>query len=1162
MKTLIFISSLYIRSNMDSLVKDKLKMKPIVAPHKPIEVIIRADMPVLKGVTIRDMRESNQTYDINELKERLKESKLTRVTMKMPSVAPIETPLSLVPQPPPPPKKRAVKVSKKKLVIIEEDEAEPAAAAAATMEPVVAPSTATAVVEKESARRTPRVQKGVAELGPEEWVEISGEKITKRLPVKEPPVKIKLSSYYMNNRKIFVNFINSFFERYREELENVEKTITCESLKGADSFSLLTHQKIVKDYMNLYTPYRGLLLYHKLGTGKTCTSIAIAEGMKSHQRVIVMTPKSLRDNYMEELKKCGDFMYKKNQYWEWVSDPDTFETLSSVLGLSVEYIKRNKGAWLVDISKEPNMLSSNDMKSLDEQLNEMIQNKYTFINYNGLRPARLQELTDDYEKNLFDDCVIIIDEAHNFISLIVNKLQKEKAIAENARGEKEKMPKAMSLKLYEYLMSAKNARIVMLSGTPIINYPNEIGILFNILRGYIKTWEIPLDVKTTKKITKETLQESLQGEKILDYLDYSPASKKLFITRNPLGFKNKMKEISGYYYGVSNQKNNDKDETIIETDFVSDVAFERKIIDMLQKLDIDVKTSGIKIHNYKALPDKLDEFMLRFIDPVTKQMKNADVFKKRIIGLTSYFRSAQEALLPRYETTPEYYHVVKIPMSNYQFQIYESARKAERKMEKSARSKQGQFDKDGIYKDPTSTYRIFSRAFCNFVMPTPPGRPMPAQDKEVAAKKGEAEAAGGETAMESLLNKAKDVELDKDVNADKEGEIEGDEAINAVADKTYTDRINAAIEDVRQHADEYLSKTGLETYSPKFLAMLDNIQDPAYPGLHLVYSQFRTLEGIGLFTMVLEQNGFVRFRLKKMSAGTWDLDIKEADLGKPTFALYTGTESDDEKKIILKIYNGFWNDIPTNIASKLRKIANNNNLGEIIKVFMITSSGSEGINLRNTRYVHVTEPYWHPVRMEQVIGRARRICSHKDLPIELQSVEVFVYLMTFSKEQIDSDDSIELKRKDLSKRAPHIPLTSDEALYEISTIKEEINSQLTIAIKEAAIDCAVYSNGSKEGLHCVSFGEPSKTAFSYNPNIEIDESDVVAAMNNDKITWTAVPVTIQGVKYAARKTKETLYNVYNLASYQKAKEVGGDPILIGTLEIKPGGKKVFNMLIT
>ena len=118
---------------------------------------------------------------------------------------------------------------------------------------------------------------------------------------------------------------------------------------------------------------------------------------------------------------------------------------------------------------------------------------------------------------------------------------------------------------------------------------------------------------------------------------------------------------------------------------------------------------------------------------------------------------------------------------------------------------------------------------------------------------------------------------------------------------------------------------------------------------------------------------------------------------------------------------------------------------------MITESGSEGINLRNTRYVHVMEPYWHPVRTEQVIGRARRICSHKGLPRELQTVEVFIYLMKFTDEQIASDKSIELKRKDLSKleylvspdspEKAKVPFTSDQALFEISVIKERISNQ-------------------------------------------------------------------------------------------------------------------------
>ena len=40
------------------------------------------------------------------------------------------------------------------------------------------------------------------------------------------------------------------------------------------------------------------------------------------------------------------------------------------------------------------------------------------------------------------------------------------------------------------------------------------------------------------------------------------------------------------------------------------------------------------------------------------------------------------------------------------------------------------------------------------------------------------------------------------------------------------------------------------------------------------------------------------------------------------------------------------------------------------------------------------EPYWHPVRINQVIGRARRICSHSDLPQDLQDVKVFMYLLS------------------------------------------------------------------------------------------------------------------------------------------------------------------------
>ena len=313
--------------------------------------------------------------------------------------------------------------------------------------------------------------------------------------------------------------------------------------------------------------------------------------------------------------------------------------------------------------------------------------------------------------------------------------------------------------------------------------------------------------------------------------------------------------------------------------------------------------------------------------------------------------------------------------------------------------------------------------------------------------------------------------------------------------------------------------------------MLENIQDPEYQGLHLVYSQFRTAEGIGLFSLTLEKNGFARFRIKKSSIGVWEIDISEIDEGKPTYALYTGTETSEEKEMIRHIYNGEWDDIPVSIGNVLKSKYHNNNMGEVIKVFMITSSGSEGINLRNTRYVHIMEPYWHPVRLEQVIGRARRICSHKDLPKALQTVEVFVYIMIFSEEQLKSDEAIELKRKDLSKAIPKVPQTSDQYLYEISEIKANLTGQLTDAIKESAFDCYVYANGK-----CVNFGDPTNDKFSYVPDFSEQQNDTTVQANKKRIEWVGKVVNINETDYIYRRVSENVFDLYDKAIYEKAME--------------------------
>ena len=48
-------------------------------------------------------------------------------------------------------------------------------------------------------------------------------------------------------------------------------------------------------------------------------------------------------------------------------------------------------------------------------------------------------------------------------------------------------------------------------------------------------------------------------------------------------------------------------------------------------------------------------------------------------------------------------------------------------------------------------------------------------------------------------------------------------------------------------------------------------------------------------------------------------------------------------------------------------------------------------SLESIRQVHLMEPYWHEVRMIQMIGRAIRQCSHKYLPINERHVDVYRY---------------------------------------------------------------------------------------------------------------------------------------------------------------------------
>ena len=967
---------------------------------------------------------------------------------------------------------------------------------------------------------------------------IRSQKVTDRLPKEREKNLVLAPPYYLNNRKLFMNKLKDLFKPRQDELRDMTAVVSCDKSADDKDFDLLTHQKIVRDYLNLYTPYRGLLLYHGLGSGKTCTSIAIAEGMKTTKKVVVMTPASLKMNFFSELKKCGDDMYKKNQYWEFVSiegRPDYLGILSRLLSLPIEYVKNKGGAWLLDINKEPNfaMRTAEEQAQIDEQLNEMIRSKYLDINYNGLNNNIMNKITENSTINPFDNSVVVIDEAHNFVSRIVNKI--------NA-------PNSISYKLYDYLMSAKDARIVFLTGTPIINYPNEIGILFNMLRGYIKTWTININVTTKAKVDTSYILKLLDeaGIRTFDYVNYS--GNVLTITRNPFGFVNSKKR--GALKGTQKQKpvktdgktrktkGGARDEvferyngvTLNDAGNVSDDVFIDKVIKVLNKNGLETTKTGITLTNNKALMDKSDEFISTFVDEESENAKNMNLFQRRIMGLTSYFRSAREELLPSFEMTEtgDIYHVVKSEMSGHQFSVYEAIRKDEAEREKNVRKRKRKAGGKGeeLF-NISSTYRIFSRSACNFTFPDEIDRPIPNVDEKNV----------GEMDVDIIPD---EIIQEADVYANVE-----DKEDKPKTQDNYAARIQKSLELINQDDEvtmrkKYLSGSMLEMLSPKFYKILLNIADAENKGLHLLYSNFRTLEGIGILKLVLLANGFAEFKIQKVD-NEWQIIEKEEDKGKPRFVLYTGTETAEEKEIIRNIYNGSWEFVPLNLANKLRENYENNLFGEVIKVFMITSSGAEGINLKNTRYVHIVEPYWHMVRPDQVVGRARRICSHQDLPEELRTVKVFLYVSTFSEKQRTDEKNIELRIRDVSRFDKKTPVTTDENLYEIASQKQKINNQILQAVKETAVDCNVYANTSKDHpIVCYGVGKVESNTFNSYPSFDMDKQHRETKDMEEKVLEAVEFKLKDGRQFV--KVNNDVYDYNEFSKYQNKERQMPEPI--------------------
>jgi hypothetical protein len=732
-------------------------------------------------------------------------------------------------------------------------------------------------------------------------------------------------------------------------------------ISTAGDMELFTHQEFVVKYMNWTSPYRGVLLYHSLGSGKTITSVAVTEGLIEHYKPIVILPKYLTNNFKQNLK-----IYAKNKYGTdhyWVFFPKETLRENDNLLISDKTITKHKGIWAPVQGSPPNFnrLTDADRKQINKQINEIIETQYQFISYDGLGSKTL--MAKIQKKNFFEGKVVIIDEVHNFISNVSND--------------------STATSIYTAMLYAENIKIICLSGTPIINKPFELVLLVNLLKGPVNHFNLDLDERASKVKEPEKIKKFLDAQGNVDTVRMDPSGKKAVVSFYGHGFK---------------RIGNDGDPSVTRHFYFPAEVLVKTLIDSALREGIVFK-SGAKMNAVFPLPFDPESFNDKYIKESSKT-RTETLIKKRelaskLLGTISYVEAMDPSIYPTRIDLQE----VKLEMSSYQLTKYMEIRKVERKREILAASR-----KDD--NSPSTHYKSASRAACNFVFPESVVRPRP-NDVRALAK--------------------------SDIESDSIFGNSGSDKTEVSSNKDYQNNIRLALGQLVESG--VLDRDTLHQYSPKFSKVLENLDNSE--GIGLVYSQFMSVEGITIFSLVLEKNGYTRLTVSKNTKGVWKFNVDEKTAKNKKFIVFDS--SDQEKTaILINLFNNEIKELPPNLqkqAMEMNSIPDDhdNANGSIVKAFLITKSGSEGISLRNVRNVHIIEPYWNYTRVLQTIGRAVRAHSHSDLPKEKQTVTPYVYVMEFSKTQLKQKG--ELLSSDRG-------MTTDQSLFDIAKRKHHIITQI------------------------------------------------------------------------------------------------------------------------
>ncbi len=344
----------------------------------------------------------------------------------------------------------------------------------------------------------------------------------------------------------------------------------------------------------------------------------------------------------------------------------------------------------------------------------------------------------------------------------------------------------------------------------------------------------------------------------------------------------------------------------------------------------------------------------------------------------------------------------------------------------------------------------------------------------------------------------------------------------------------------------FLSPSNLSKYATKFNTIMKCITDSS--GIVFVYSNL-IRGGVLQFAMALEEAGF------EPALGARMLETTSGEYGGPSRGKYAFLTSDMKEKQIEQLIR------------RLRRPENSN--GQDIRIILGSPLVSEGIDFKHVRQVHILDPWYNMSRMEQIIGRGLRTCSHTGLSFEDQNCTVYLHTTRY----LDSTQE-----------------TYDEYMYRVY-IEEKANmiAKVKRVITESAIDCSsqiasnmlpdpwrelvipqrraqdkailnlplsamsapTFEDGTP-GLVCTNFGAPSTEDY-IRPlgtyfDIRDDVFDQLIEMFAKKPIWTTEDIIAsKGLKYAPEVVKYLLQDAVH--SHLKVKDSNGR---IGVLENREG----------